>query len=88
LRCIIEEDEIQLCQFLWDGLVLEGRNMIGAKRLLRDASFRATLSGRTASRGFKFTPLAGRVLVDLATTGRSEYDISQLSITRRGVIKP
>jgi len=41
----------------------------------------------TASgRGFKFTPLCGRILVDLATTGKTYYDISPFSITRKGII--
>jgi sarcosine oxidase len=41
-----------------------------------------------SGRGFKFTPLCGRILVDLATTGKTYYDISPFSITRPGVIKP
>jgi monomeric sarcosine oxidase len=40
-----------------------------------------------SGRGFKFTPLCGRILVDLATTGKTYYDISPFSITRKGVIK-
>jgi monomeric sarcosine oxidase len=40
-----------------------------------------------SGRGFKFTPLVGRVLVDLATTGSTGYDISELKITRPGIIK-
>jgi len=40
-----------------------------------------------SGRGFKFTPLIGRVLVDLATTGHTEYDLSELKITRPGIIK-
>jgi monomeric sarcosine oxidase len=40
-----------------------------------------------SGRGFKFTPLIGRVLVDLATTGSTGYDISPLSIKRPGIIK-
>jgi monomeric sarcosine oxidase len=40
-----------------------------------------------SGRGFKFTPLAGRILVDLATTGKTYYDISPFSIDRPGIIK-
>ena len=40
-----------------------------------------------SGRGFKFTPLIGRVLVDLATTGSTGYDISPLSIKRPGIIE-
>jgi monomeric sarcosine oxidase len=40
-----------------------------------------------SGRGFKFTPLFGRVLVDLATTGSTGYDISPFSINRPGIIK-
>jgi monomeric sarcosine oxidase len=40
-----------------------------------------------SGRGFKFTPLVGRVLVDLATTGSTGYDISPLSIRRPGIIR-
>jgi monomeric sarcosine oxidase len=39
-----------------------------------------------SGRGFKFTPLIGRSLVDLATTGSTGYDISPLSIMRPGII--
>jgi monomeric sarcosine oxidase len=39
-----------------------------------------------SGRGFKFTPLCGRILVDLATTGKTYYDISPFSITRQGII--
>jgi glycine/D-amino acid oxidase-like deaminating enzyme len=37
--------------------------------------------------GFKFTPLFGRILVDLATTGQTYYDITPFSIRRPGIIK-
>jgi monomeric sarcosine oxidase len=40
-----------------------------------------------SGRAFKFTPLFGRILVDLATTGKTYYDISPFSITRPGIIK-
>jgi glycine/D-amino acid oxidase-like deaminating enzyme len=40
-----------------------------------------------SGRGFKFTPLLGRVLVDLATTGRTDCDIRPFSIERRGIIR-
>ena len=40
-----------------------------------------------SGRGFKFTPLFGRVLVDLATNGSTYYDISPFSIDRPGIIK-
>jgi len=39
-----------------------------------------------SGRGFKFTPLFGRILVELAMTGNSGYAISPFSITRRGII--
>lgn len=39
-----------------------------------------------SGRGFKYTPLFGRILVDLATTGQRNYDISAFSIERNGVI--
>ena len=39
-----------------------------------------------SGRGFKFTPLLGRILVDLATTGKTYYDISPFSINRHGII--
>jgi sarcosine oxidase len=39
-----------------------------------------------SGRGFKFTPLCGRILVDLATTGKTYYDISPFSINRPGII--
>jgi monomeric sarcosine oxidase len=39
-----------------------------------------------SGRGFKFTPLFGRVLVDLATSGSTYYDISPFSIDRPGII--
>ena len=41
-----------------------------------------------SGRGFKFTPLCGRILIDLATTGKTYYDISPFSMTRAGVMKP
>jgi sarcosine oxidase len=40
-----------------------------------------------SGRGFKFTPLFGRILVDLAMTGKTYYDISPFSMTRLGIIK-
>jgi monomeric sarcosine oxidase len=40
-----------------------------------------------SGRGFKFTPLVGRVLVDLATAGSTGYDISPFRISRAGIIK-
>jgi hypothetical protein len=36
-----------------------------------------------SERGCKFTPLFGRILVDLATTEKTFYDISAFSITRK-----
>jgi glycine/D-amino acid oxidase-like deaminating enzyme len=39
-----------------------------------------------SGRGFKFTPLFGRMLVDLATNDSTYYDISPFSIARPGVI--
>jgi sarcosine oxidase len=46
----------------------------------------AVLSG-DSGRAFKFTPLFGRILMQLATTGKTPYDISEFSITRKGIIK-
>jgi sarcosine oxidase / L-pipecolate oxidase len=40
-----------------------------------------------SGRGFKFTPLFGRILVDLATTGQTYYDVSPFSISRPKIIK-
>jgi sarcosine oxidase / L-pipecolate oxidase len=40
-----------------------------------------------SGRGFKFTPLFGRILVDLVTTGKTSYDINPFSISRTGIIK-
>jgi glycine/D-amino acid oxidase-like deaminating enzyme len=40
-----------------------------------------------SGRGFKFTPLFGRVLVDLAMNGTTYYDISPFSIHRPGIMK-
>lgn len=46
----------------------------------------AVLSG-DSGRAFKFTPLFGRILMQLATTGKTPYDISEFSIQREGIIK-
>ena len=40
-----------------------------------------------SGRGFKFTPLFGRILVDLVTNGSTYYDISAFSINRPKIIK-
>lgn len=40
-----------------------------------------------SGRGFKFTPLFGRVLVDLATSGCTSYEIAPFSINRPGIIR-
>ena len=40
-----------------------------------------------SGRGFKFTPLFGRILVELATTGTTSYAIAPFSITRPGILK-
>jgi monomeric sarcosine oxidase len=40
-----------------------------------------------SGRGFKFTPLFGRILVELATSGKTSYDIGPFSITRPGIFK-
>ena len=45
----------------------------------------AIFSGNSG-RGFKFTPLFGRILADLVATGQTYYDISPFSIARPGVI--
>jgi sarcosine oxidase len=39
-----------------------------------------------SGRGFKFTPLLGRVLVDLAVDGNTYYNIGPFSIGRPGII--
>lgn len=44
----------------------------------------AVLTGESG-RAFKYTPLFGRILVELATTGKSAYDISEFSINRKGL---
>ena len=46
----------------------------------------ALLSGESG-RGFKYTPLFGRILVELATSGKSAYDIREFRIGRKGIIK-
>lgn len=46
----------------------------------------AIFSG-ASGRGFKFTPLFGRILVELATTGKTSYDIAPLAMSRPGIIK-
>ena len=46
----------------------------------------AIFSG-ASGRGFKFTPLFGRILVDLATVGQTYYDIKPFSLSRPGIIK-
>jgi monomeric sarcosine oxidase len=48
----------------------------------------ASIFTGASGRGFKFTPLCGRILVDLATTGKTYYDIGPFSMLRPGVIKP
>ena len=45
----------------------------------------AVLTGESG-RAFKYTPLFGRILVELATTGKSTYDISEFRITRPGLL--
>ena len=44
----------------------------------------ALLSGESG-RAFKYTPLFGRILVELATTGKSAYDIREFSLQRPGL---
>ena len=44
----------------------------------------AIITGESG-RGFKYTPLFGRILVDLATTGKSAYDIGEFRINRKGI---
>ncbi|MGZ3181628.1 MAG: FAD-dependent oxidoreductase [Telluria sp.] len=46
----------------------------------------AVLTGESG-RAFKFTPLFGRILMQLATTGKTPYDISEFRIERKGIIK-
>ncbi|PCC74101.1 Glycine/D-amino acid oxidase [Nannocystis exedens] len=49
----------------------------------------AALFCMASGRGFKYTPLFGRVLVDLATTGKTAYqaDLSDFSTTRAGIFQ-
>jgi monomeric sarcosine oxidase len=46
----------------------------------------AVCSGESG-RGFKYTPLFGRILVQLATTGKCSYDISEFRVDRKGIIR-
>lgn len=46
----------------------------------------AVLTGESG-RAFKFTPLFGRILMQLATTGKTPYDIAEFSIHRPGILK-
>jgi glycine/D-amino acid oxidase-like deaminating enzyme len=48
---------------------------------------RVAIFSGDSGRGFKYTPLFGRILVDLATSGRRDYDIAPFSILRPGIIK-
>jgi monomeric sarcosine oxidase len=45
----------------------------------------AVLTGESG-RAFKYTPLFGRILVELAVTGKSSYDISEFRIDRAGLV--
>lgn len=45
----------------------------------------AVLTGESG-RAFKYTPLFGRILVELATTGKSAYDIREFRIDRKGLL--
>ncbi len=45
----------------------------------------AVLTGESG-RAFKYTPLFGRILVELATTGKSAYDISEFRMDRKGLM--
>lgn len=44
----------------------------------------AVLTGESG-RAFKYTPLFGRILVELASSGKSAYDISEFSLSRAGL---
>lgn len=46
----------------------------------------AVLTGESG-RAFKFTPLFGRILSQLAATGKTPYDIGEFSIRRAGILK-
>lgn len=46
----------------------------------------AVLTGESG-RAFKFTPLFGRILMQLATTGKTPYDIAEFNIHRKGILK-
>jgi sarcosine oxidase/L-pipecolate oxidase len=48
----------------------------------------ANVSLFTAGWGFKFVPLVGRVLRDLALDGETPFDISRFAITRPGILSP
>jgi len=41
----------------------------------------------TAGWGFKFTPMIGKVLKELVVDGRTDVDICNFKITRKGVLK-
>jgi sarcosine oxidase len=41
-----------------------------------------TVASACSGHGFKFAPLIGEILADLATTGRTSYDISRFSLQR------
>jgi monomeric sarcosine oxidase len=58
-----------------------------AQVILDRVSHNVAIFTGDSGRGFKFTPLFGRILVDLATSGRTYYDITPFSIKRPGVIK-
>ena len=45
----------------------------------------AVLMGESG-RAFKYTPLFGRILVELATTGQCAYDISEFRLSRPGLV--
>ena len=42
---------------------------------------------RTIGHGFKFTPVIGSILADLALEGRTEHSVEFLSATRPGLLR-
>lgn len=70
-----------------DGDMVLGRIPVapGVEQFWPNAALFCMASGR----GFKYTPLFGRILVDLATTGKTAYqeDLQDFSTTRAGIFQ-
>jgi sarcosine oxidase len=43
---------------------------------------RIIVASPCSGHGFKFAPVIGEILADLAVTGRTDYDISRFSLKR------